>query len=135
MKSIFYRILLYPIALFGVIFLFNIDISSNTLENQQLIKSTPFFAEFKVYYSLSFVIIIIGLLEKLNSKKIDNNLLLKVLIFLTSLFFCYQGYKIQPGMFYSTPYTWFDYFRIIFSGSIWIGLYVQMLMKNEKNKN
>ncbi len=93
MKSIFYRILLYPIALFGMIFLCNINISSNTLENQQLIKSTPFFTKFKVYYSLSFVIIIIGLLEKLNSKKIDNNLLLKVLIFLTSLFFCYQGCK------------------------------------------
>ena len=133
MKSVLYRLLGYPIALIFVVFLFNIDISGQTEDAQELIKNSPFFDEWKVYYSLGVLIIISGLLEKSESPKIDNNLLLKILFCVISLFFTFLGYKFQPESENSVSYNWMDYFKMIFFGSIWIGLYVQMFIKSKKN--
>ena len=132
MKPIFYRLLAYPIALIAFISLFNIDLSGHTEDMQELILKRPFFDPYKVYYSLSVLIIISGLIEKSNSPKIDTNFLFKILFCIFSLFFYFLGYKFEPKSQNSISYNWLHYFKIIFFSSIWIGLYIQMLMKNER---
>jgi hypothetical protein len=87
-----------------------------------------------------------GLFEKSKSKKLDDNLLLKILICVISLLFFFLGYKFTPESNESenslTFNWWIDYviiimnyFMIIVAGIIWIGLYFQMLTKEEKKKD
>lgn len=135
MKPVLYRLLIYPIGFIFIVFLLNIDVSGQTEIVQDLIFNSPFFDEWKVFYSLSTVIILGGLLEKQQSKKIDDNLILKILICIISLIFYFIGYKFQPQSHDSVSYNWLDYFKMIFFGSIWIGLYIQMLGKEKKYRN
>jgi hypothetical protein len=131
-KSIFYRLLIYTIGLILIVFLFNIDLSAQPEGLEEIIRDSPFFDEWKVYYSLSTVIILGGLIEKKQSKKLDENLILKVFICVISIIFYFIGYKFQPLSNDSVSYNWMDYFKMIFFGSIWIGLYIQMLGKEKK---
>ena len=133
MKSILYRILGYPIAFIVLLVLFNIDISGNTEVAQEMIRTTPFFAPYKIYYVLSVLIILGGLIEKWGSKKFDNNLLVKLIFCFVSIGFMYVGYQAEPNSTIPVSYNWFDYFKMIFFGSIVIGLYVQMLQKNKED--
>jgi hypothetical protein len=135
MKSILYRLLIYPIGFIFIVFLLNIDVSGQTEIAQELINNSPFFDDYKVYYSLSTLIIIGGLLEKNQSKKLDDNLFLKILICIISLIFCFLVYKFQPESQNFVSYNWMDYFKMIFFGSIWLGLYFQMLGKEKKYRH
>ena len=135
MKSVLYRLLIYPIGLIFIVFLLNIDVSGQTEIAQELINNSPFFDDYKVYYSLSTLIILGGLLEKNQSKKLDDNLFLKILICIISLIFCFLGYKFQPESQNFVSYNWMDYFKMIFFGSIWLGLYVSMLGKEKKYRH
>jgi hypothetical protein len=131
MKSILYRLIYYPLALIFLIILIYYEAP------WLITKNTPFFLkDFGFYYLLGLFIIIDGLLEKSNSKKLDENLLLKILICVISLLFFFLGYKFTPeSENFLTFNGWMDYVVIIFAGSIWIGLYFQMLTKNERKKD
>lgn len=131
MKSILFRILGYSLSLIVLIVLLNIDVSGQTEVAQEMIGNSPFFASYKIYYSLSILIIFGGLLEKNASNKLDNNLLVKLLICLVSIGFLYAGYNTQPDTNTTVSYNWFDYFKMIFFGSIGVGIYTQMLQKKK----
>lgn len=135
MKSVLYRLLIYPIGFISIVLLLNVDLSGQTEIVQELISNSPFFDEWKVFYSLATVIILGGNLEKNLSKKIDDNLILKILICIISIIFYFIGYKFQPKSHDFASYNWLDYFKMIFFGSIWIGLYVQMCGKEKKHGN
>ena len=134
-KSILYRLLIYTIGFILIVFFFNIDLSAQSEGLEEIIRDSSFFDEWKVYYSLSTVIILGGLLEKKQLKKLDDNLILKVFICIISIIFYFIGYKFQPQSNDSVSYNWMDYFKLIFFGSIWIGLYIQMLGKEKKHGN
>ena len=134
-KSILYRLLIYTIGFILIVFLFNIDLSAQSEGLEEIIVNSSFFDEWKLYYSLSTVIILGGLIEKGQSKKLDDNLIFKVFICVISIIFYFIGYKFQPQSNDSVSYNWMDYFKMIFFGSIWIGLYIQMLGKEKKHGN
>jgi hypothetical protein len=90
MKSILYRLIYYPLALIFLIILIYYEAP------WLITKNTPFFLkDFGFYYLLGLFIIIDGLLEKSNSKKLDENLLLKILICVISLLFFFLGINLH----------------------------------------
>jgi hypothetical protein len=133
MKSTRNKIFGYSFVFFIILILLNLNYFGNTIEDQGIIKSSSFFDDFKIYYSLSFLIIIIGLLEKSESKKLDDNIIIKFLFCFISLLFGFLGYQFEPRTGASVTYNWLDYFQIIFFGTIWIGLYIQMFVKSKRN--
>lgn len=135
MKSNLSKLVVYVVLFLIILTLLNIALSGGeSKEIKKLMNSSPFFDLFKVCYSLSFLIIIGSLFEKSDSKKIDNNFLLKILLTIVSLTFGFLGYRNDPTNEITVSYTWVDYFKIIFFGSIWIGLYVQLFTKNKEKK-
>lgn len=129
-----HRIWMYPLALISLVGLLNIDISGQTQADQQLISVTPFFAKFKIFYALSALLLLSGLVEKSINKQLNNSNIFSAVICISSLLFLAVGRKYEPNDISTVPYSYFDYFKIIFFGVIYFSLYLQLFFKGNKYK-
>jgi len=129
-----YRIFIYPTALITLILLLNIDISGQTQNAQHLISGTPFFARFKIYFALSALVLLSGLVEKSLNLNLDKSIVFSLFMCTISLIFLVLGWKFYPEEAGGLTYSYFDYFKILFSGAIGLSMYLH-LFRRSKNFN
>lgn len=106
-------------------------VGGETETDIEIIRTTPFFASYKIYSSLALVVLFGGIFEKSQSTKLDNNLFVKLIFCIVSLGFLFAAHWNWPAPTISVKHDWWYYLVNTLAGIFLISLYVGLLTKEK----